>query len=125
MATVESTPAILREAADLFDELEWVQQYFAINLDGERCSVLRSDVAAVCATGAIFLATAADPTVCELDHRGPASAAVRAIERHLRLDENGVLRPNNLSDWNDSPKRTKAEVVANLRAAADQYSGKS
>lgn len=85
---------VLAEAADLC-ERGWIQGNFA---DGR----------GVCIAGGIFAAT---------NRQWPTERY--KVYDEARLEMNRFLGVDCLSEWNDAPERTKAEVVAALRAAAE------
>ncbi len=84
------TARILREAADLLETNGWCQGAFAI---GKRR----------CATGAINAVVASGEE---------ALRAHRVVSRYVGAPL--------VSTWNDHPGRTSQEVMAALRAAADE-----
>lgn len=91
----QTTAATLRAAARHIEKHGWCQ--------GE----MFSDAGASCAVGAIFSVTGLVglPLCCK---------ALEAVSEHIGCDK--------LSEWNDAPGRTAAEVIAALRAAADSLS---
>jgi hypothetical protein len=95
-------PAIYRRAADWLETHEWCQGQYGV--PEHRVSEAYAPVAC-CLVGACFFVSGHDRLV-DLEVE---------ITRNLFKAEEGV-RP---SDWNDAPGRTKAEVIAKLRQAAD------
>jgi len=70
--------------------------------------VINSEIdAPCCALGAIY---SVDPE---------ADESVRALLRRSLGWEPGATPVNVIADWNDAPERTRAEVVAKLREAAE------
>lgn len=110
----ESTPAeksvadVLRHAALIIEERGWCQN--KVGVSG----------GPVCAIGAIKEADPATGVDAINWTRRLAWKAMTFAERALRLPKqrNGLYRP--LSFFNDTPGRTAAEVVAALRAAAEE-----
>lgn len=95
---------VLHRAADLLEEFGWCQGYFAEDSAGEW--VEEDDAAAVafCASGALLRAMA--------DLNAPY---MRSTNELLKTPPGFSHTP----EWNDAPGRTKAEVVACLREAAE------
>jgi len=89
---------VLERAADLLEEFGWCQGKAGSKEEGEFCMF-----------GALI--TAQD------DVKGPHRGVYKATRC---LDD---LGGGNFIDWNDAPGRTKAEVVAALRAAAQKARG--
>lgn len=82
---------VLNGAAELIERDGWVQHHRFV--DGRRCA----DSAIVCAA---------------LSHHGTARVKARLVtEAIIGMD---------LTEWNDAPGRSEAEVVATLRAAAER-----
>ena len=98
---------ILNAAADLIEpEGCWTQGAYARAAGGHVTPHRENTAVCFCAAGAIYRATDA-----EIGMSPPAIAA--AFE--AALDAMGVRR---ISEFNDAPGRTQAEVVAALRKAA-------
>ena len=116
MATVSE---ILTKAADLLEKPgAWTQGDYARNYVGEGYSDYIADRAD---EGGTF-----EPvcfcTIGALNHvRGKEADA--ALWGELRNPVVSVVGEINIADWNDTPGRTQAEVVAALRTAASQAEG--
>jgi hypothetical protein len=95
-----TTSDILHRAADLLEEFGWCQGVEAKDQDGFSCNPFRGSVAQLCMGGAVRRARFEFGGVSELDN---------PYDWHEAIDPN----------WNDQPGRTKAEVVARLRHAAE------
>lgn len=98
--------AVLRRAAELIAAPErWTQGTLARDANGKECQECGTQAVQWCALGAIVRA-----------------AADAGFHSHW-CDASWVLRLHlgirNTGEWNDSPFRTHAEVLAALRAAAD------
>jgi hypothetical protein len=105
MPDPESTTAqILNAAADLI-ERGWILQPEAVDADGRKVFPTHADAIAWSVTGAITRA-APDPD--------SVFRAVAALSRSLRID--------GIEEWQTRLGRTQAEVVAALRAAAEEAS---
>lgn len=93
--------AVLSSAADIIERDGWAQ-HVMVDRDGSCCT-----------EAALSLATSAYPLVAL---RVPARAALLSVlpERDLN-----VSAAQEVADWNDSPDRTAAEVIAALRKAAE------
>ena len=108
-AREKSVADVLRHAARIIEERGWCQGH--IGTSG----------GAVCAIGAIKEADPATGVDAMNWTRRTAWHAMTFAERALRLPnapKNVMRRP--LSAFNDEPGRTAAEVIAALRAAADE-----
>jgi hypothetical protein len=109
---VEATPTVvpvtrrdvLRRAADLLEEFGWCQMDEARAGD-EPVSVNDSRVDRFCIGGAVRRALI-ELTAAEHDNHP--------------YDYIGQVWDGNIVDWNDAPGRTKSEVVARLREAAER-----
>ena len=104
----KSVADVLRHAARIIEERGWCQD--RIGTSG----------GAVCAIGAIKEADPATGVDAMNWQRRLAWRTMRFAERALQLPippEGALRRP--LSEFNDAPGRTAAEVIAALRAAAD------
>lgn len=90
---------ILNAAADLLEDVGWVQGNYGSSQTG------------FCAVGAL---NAAGPKVLpgSLYINDHVWAAKRKL--HMFIDEDSI------PDWNDFPRRTKQEVIDTLRKAAGQ-----
>lgn len=86
---------VLHRAADLLTEFGWCQGTYGSKVEG-----------AFCAEGAIFQA------VLDLYGRGYILNATQWRRVFASLGDH-------LPNWNDAPGRTRAEVVARLREAAN------
>lgn len=93
---------LLLHAANILDEFDWCQGEPGSRGEG-----------AMCAVGAIWEA-AADLGISTWDDRAH-EAWTMDVEGYDHNEADTVP----LARWNDEPGRTKAEVVAKLRAAAD------
>ena len=94
---------VLERAADYIDEHGWCQERYTT--DGVKC----------CAAGAINMVTTGDPGITRVNEYH--------IARYVALETLGdVIEENDgwgsVSEWNDHPGRTQAEVVAKLREVA-------
>ena len=110
--------AVLHAAADLIEKVGWCQKADAIGLDGFPFWGLPDRPAtAHCARHAILIA---DDRIAVETGRSVSvyDTAVKAVNEYLatelRTDFHEII-----TAWNDSPKRTKEEVVAALRRAAE------
>lgn len=92
------TPEVLRTAAALIGTHGWIQHDYGNEAEG------------YCASGACY--TAADLLDIE------RFSATRDLDRFL-TDKTDIY---SIPDWNDDPKRTKAQVIRTLLEAADAYS---
>ena len=105
MADTLSVADALERAADLIEpEGAWTQGALYRDALGEPAGAASGKAVCWCAVGALN------------EVRGPFSDAFEAVEALLPKPRTFHLRP--LSDWNDAPGRTQAEVVAKLREAA-------
>ena len=98
-----TTREILLKAADLIEpEGKWTQGAYARTVDGTSQLVPNDASCCFCAVGALIRlgGTLSDRV---------ATDACLVLGRVLRC---------RVSDWNDDPRRTQAEVVAALRKAA-------
>ena len=110
--------AILRQAA-VYVRHGWVQGRFAVGRNGATVSHRSRNACAVDAMGAI--ARAAGHTWLEdADNHQQAYDTDYATMRRLAQAVCSNY-PSGLSDWNDAPGRTQAEVVAALEAMALLY----
>lgn len=92
---------ILLKAADYYDRLGWCQKAMSIK-DGRRSSVRVWEYPdEVCLIGAIFY------------------AAIEIKDANLALGAIEKACGSKAASWNDTPGRTKEEVVAKLREAAE------
>jgi len=124
--TTESTPqALLKRAADVIDKRGWHQGGYT------------NDTGCVCTLGALRVAAAGVPD--DAPYWDVQSAALDLPGRfddpdHDEVDRAAVAledyfgRHNilgwDVADWNDNPERTKDEVTAALRAAAEEVESK-
>lgn len=93
---------ILDKAADLIEpEGAWTQGWFARNAGGSDTGTNDEDAVCWCAFGAVERA-------CQ-SKWSKLSTATNLL---------GGLVGGMISDWNDAPERTQAEVVSKLREAA-------
>lgn len=107
VATPPTKRDVLHRAADLIEEFEHCKGDFARNSRGHGVWWHSSDVVAFCALGAIHRA--------HDDFGFDPDESIFAYSRPLaRLVPEGHIK-----DWNDAPGRTRAEVVARLREAAE------
>jgi hypothetical protein len=90
--SAETPAGMLTAAADLIEQRGWCQRKF------------QDDDGRLCVEGAIYHGLAVLDRVC--------FDAVRILRRHIGDDS--------LIRWNDQPGRTQDQVVAALRAAAEQ-----
>lgn len=105
---VEVTTAdVLNRAADLLEEFGWCQQAEARNYKGVGGDALDPDVARFCIYGALRRAG--------IDLGAPRYFGWDCWDA---MGLEGAPGP-----WNDEPGRTKAEVVAALRSAAEKANG--
>lgn len=117
-ALADLTPAdTLRCAARYLELHGWTQGvYYRVTHD--------TLLPPACAAGAIGMA--AHGRCIFLPHDEKAKPGVRDYTRALDalsdfLDLNGETGYNDPLDWNDDPRRTAEQVIATLRAAADDY----
>lgn len=89
---------ILRAAADKIRQEGWRQHGAGL------------ETGANCAWGAIHY-------LCTWEKKGTEKKAVAVMKASIGLGNRDGLNP--LFDWNDSPRRTKREVIAALLIAAD------
>ena len=95
-----------------------------------------SGTPAACVTGALAIAAygyphpdpysdifTIDSADCEGWHRFVTAEHYLYRYLDLRPVDRDSLEPETLYHWNDDPARTAAEVIATLRAAADEYPG--
>jgi len=107
------TPAeILRAAADKLDE-GWTQGAHARDGDGRPVHALSQTACAWCAEGA--MAAAAGTVTVFID-----PAVYEALGAATGRPAPVWLQSRKLNLWNDEPGRTKEQVQAAMRAAADQ-----
>ncbi len=92
---------ILRRAADVLDDARWIQGMPTDRAGG------------YCLLGAISLV--AYGRMCSFGPKSNARRAVEAVSRYI-----GEPPDFRIWVWNDEPGRTKQEVIATLRAAAEQ-----
>jgi hypothetical protein len=96
-----TTRDVLHRAADLLGEWAWCQG-----------AAQRGD--AFCALGALWFAATGEPPKCiSFDHSDGDLPPLYAAGRDAFNRVGGDAR------WNDAPERTKADVVAKLREAAE------
>lgn len=93
-----TTADVLHRAADLLEEFDWCQGNLGRN-------------GAYCAMGAIG-------AVVDRANLSPGEWYVALDVASFGLPASGTKHP--LAHWNDEPGRTKAEVVARLREAAER-----
>lgn len=112
----EEWRTVLRKAAGLLETTGWLQY----RICGAR---LTSEEGRMCVRGAIAMAATGDPYAPFYSSRNQGSsealAAVRALQRYLSRSTWKQHPNDDIVRWNDKPGRTRAEVVAALRAAAD------
>lgn len=104
-------PAVYRRAAEVLDERGWHQGYY-VDSDGQR----------VCLAGAVAVACGGRPTPEHTPERTivwsePWGPAVYNDALEGLIDANSG---RGLASWNDSPRRTVADVKALLLKAAEQ-----
>jgi hypothetical protein len=92
---------VLHRAADLLEEFGWTQNSEARTADGRCVKAYNHDAVAFCAGGAVDRACF-DLAIPEWTY-----------------EEIADLIGQGYADWNDDPRRTKAQVVARLREVAD------
>lgn len=103
MTAPATVPEVLARAADIIQQRGWHQGWF-----------IDRDTGAVCCVGAIRIAGGLTATpIYDRD------AAAHDLVLNARSRMFGHLK-RSVSVWNDEPGRTQAEVVAALRAAAEQ-----
>ena len=100
-AREKSVADVLRHAARIIEERGWCQGYFG------------TSSGPVCALGAVYAAGNGDPIPTYTTQR--QWEAIDALRDYL-----DVLMIPDISHWNDMQGRTAAEVIAALRAAADE-----
>jgi len=108
MSAPQTTTAsdVLRKAADLIEpEGAWTQSSFARSRTKRRVGPLSPKATCWCVMGALLKASS-DGDDEALDQAGELLTA--------------IVPADSIVEWNDAPSRTQAEVVAALRAAADQ-----
>lgn len=99
----QSVADVLNRAADLIEpEGAWTQGVTARNAKGEIVSWRVPEAICWCAVSSISKAAG--------DNHGIAASARMAMRK--------VVPTGYISDWNDHPRRTQAEVVAALRSVA-------
>lgn len=101
-APVSNPRDALLRAADLIEERGWCQNHSAIDAAGVEC--VYPEAVAFCAGGAINYVADIETyyTACDL------------LDKAVGMGDLGYIT------WNDDPERTKAEVVARLREAAER-----
>ena len=102
MTLPDAVRRVLLDAADLIEpEGCWTQGNMAVDADGHLCMPRGRDAVCWCALGAIARSSPS---------HGVSMDAVGLLRLHLK--------GSRISEWNDAPGRTQAEVVSALRAAA-------
>lgn len=102
-----STAEILVQAADLIEERGWNQGDYV------------NDCGGLCTFGALYIAVGLTPAFIRTDEADQrALAALTVVDEAAQALRQHVGRDVGISEWNDAPGRTKAEVVTALRAAA-------
>jgi hypothetical protein len=107
--TPTNSREVLLAAADLLERGTWTQGCYARDAAGVAVYYNEDSARSFCLLGAMRLVAEGHPHY--------RSARV-VLEDHLgvKADGSGPC----LGDWNDAPGRTKAEVVAKLREAAEK-----
>lgn len=96
--------AVLSGAADLIEpEGAWIQGHYAMTRFGRPIGPLEAPAACWCTVGALTNTACGDGPWQWWESR-------RYLER--------VIDRTGITDWNDAPERTQAEVVSALRQAA-------
>lgn len=111
MTHSSAAAAVLRRAAALIDDLGWCQRTNAQAANGKTVLSDDPDAARWCAYGAIRRVAA-----------GPESsprAVVEACHVLAQFIDPEATSTADITTWNDDDARTKAEVVAALRDAAN------
>lgn len=92
---------VLRQAADLIERTGWCRRAFARDKRRRVVGFYSKDACRFCVRGAIYRVGGA----------GLNGDIERLLKRHIGT--------RHISDWNDAPGRTKDEVIATLRRAAE------
>jgi hypothetical protein len=105
---VEVGPAVtkrdvLHRAADLLEEFGWCQKVYGSKAEG-----------AMCAAGAVGAALVDLGLTKDRDPTESGRDGLVWLWDHVEIWTNGVG-----TEWNDTPGRTKAEVIQALRESAD------
>jgi hypothetical protein len=105
---------VLVRAADLLEEFGWCQFHPALDADGWSCQPCDSWAMSFCLTGSV------ERALFDLSGHNPREegwpAWFRLSTRPKRKGQKPLLTP----EWNNAAERTKAEVVARLREAAER-----
>ena len=108
MITVQEKIDVLKMARDLIQEPDaWVQECHAWNHLGEETDPTEPDAVCFCLEGAILRA------LTELGEVGRGDALLEINAEVMGSDEN-------ICEWNDSPERTHAEVLARVDATLER-----
>lgn len=97
----KTTTDVLNQAADLIEK-GWTQKTLARNKQDQGCSPNNKNAVAWCVMGALLRVT---------DRSITYFTALNTLRGQMELG-------TSINSWNDHPKRTQAEVVTALRAAA-------
>lgn len=95
---------VLRQAADLIERTGWCQGVYARDARGVITDFISDAAVEFCALGAIFHC---EPEGYAADVSAPEQLLVNRIGTRT------------VGEWNDAPGRTKDEVIATLRKAAE------
>lgn len=101
---------VLERAADLLEEFGWCQGQFARSFIGAGVDPHSAYAVSFCAAGAIRRSAAEIS-----EENNPLCVGHHFLDHLCRKNPNFLTIPS----WNDEDGRTKAEVVAELRAAAE------
>lgn len=121
-----NTEQVLREAADHIEQVGWIQgQMFPIEYDDLDVPVEKLPC---CGLGAVAVVTKlyVGPSAPDKRSEAEQNAAAEAYAEAQRVLERFVVSHNlnqlGFARYNDAHRRTKEQVVATLRAAADELS---
>lgn len=106
---------VLRRAADLLEEFGWAQGYYAFSETGAYAAPTCSAAVRFCAVGAMTRA-AWDLTRDEYDFDPDVALGLAG---YRSFDAKGRVTSCGVPAWNDAPGRTREEVIARLREAAE------
>jgi hypothetical protein len=109
-----TTREALHRAADLLEEFGWCQFHPAKDDDGWGCLPYDKEARSFCLTGSVERAIF-DLTGHRMRYDGPYPG----IKITMSRPDGYTGEPKFSPEWNNDPSRTKADVVAVLREAAE------
>lgn len=102
---------ILNKAADLIETKGWCQWNEALDKYGDSVAFDSKKAASFCMMGAIYRVSE------EIIHVFPI---IQTLSKSIRTNSTSIPESAHISDYNDAPRRTKKQVIAKLRKAAQK-----